>query len=100
MFVVYIDDPPTTVQSETQIVMHTDDTNALISGRDISDSVMTTRRIQKDILIWLERNHLTLNAEKTGAVNFRTSHSIRAYHNVLNLSGNRVLFDDVSRGGG
>lgn len=38
---------PTNVTSETRIVMNADDKNVLIAGRDLSDSVMTTRRTYK-----------------------------------------------------
>lgn len=95
LFVIYINDLPMT--TDNKIIMYADDTNALISGRDLDCAVAGASNTYRDVLMWCEQNHLSLNAEKTEAIIFRSSHSLRDYPQEIVLDKSGVSLTDHTK---
>jgi len=77
-FLICINDLPTIVNKENNMVLFADDTSIIITDSNRQDYNITANQMLQDINTWFNINLLTLNFNKTQYLEFRTKN----YHNV------------------
>jgi hypothetical protein len=77
-FLIYINDLPTIVNKENNMVLFADDTSVIITDSNRRDFNITANQMFQDINTWFNVNLLTLNFNKTQYLEFGTKN----YHNV------------------
>ena len=77
-FLIYINDLPTIVNNDNNIVLFADDTSILITDTNRRDFNINANQTFQDINPWFKVNLLTLNFNKTQYLEFRTKN----YYNV------------------
>lgn len=70
LFIIYINDLPRAVRYPT--VMFADDTTIMVESREGSNDSETVNKVSEETVEWLTRNNLTINADKTKYIYFRT----------------------------
>jgi len=69
LFLLYINDLPLNVHG-ANMVMFADDINTLITDKDACALQIKIDRVMTELEIWLNRNDLIINIEKTGIMSF------------------------------
>jgi len=77
-FLIYINDLPTVVNNENNMVLFADDTSIIITDTNRRDFNVNANHMLQDINTWFKVNLLTLNFNKTQYLEFRTKN----YYNV------------------
>jgi hypothetical protein len=77
-FLLYINDLPTIVNKDNNIVLFGDDTSIIITDSNRQDFNINANKMFQDINMWFNVNLLTLNFNKTQYLKFRTKN----YYNV------------------
>jgi hypothetical protein len=72
LFLLHINDLPLNV-SESNIVLFVDDTNILVSEKNLNTVQSRLNRVMKDLQMWFTLNNLIVNANKTLAISFHTT---------------------------
>jgi len=71
-FLIYINDLPTIVNTDNNMLLFADDTSIIIIDTNRRDYNVNANQTFQDINIWLKVNLLTLNLNKTQYLEFRT----------------------------
>jgi hypothetical protein len=71
LFSLFINDLPRNIP-DVKMVLYADDTNMLITGKNVIASATNLNRITETALAWFHNNKLIVNMEKTTAIHFRT----------------------------
>jgi len=77
-FLIYINDLPTIVNKDNNMVLFADDTSIIITDTNRRDFNINAYQTFHDINTWFKFNLLTLNLNKTQYLEFRTKN----YYNV------------------
>jgi len=77
-FLIYINDLPTMVNNDNNMVLFADDTRIIITYTNRRDFNVNANQTFQDINTWFKVNLLTLNLNKTQYLEFRTKN----YYNV------------------
>ena len=77
-FLIYINDLPTIVNNDNNMVLFADDTRIIITDTNRRDFIVNANQTFQDINTWFKVNLLTLNFNKTQYLEFRTKN----YYNV------------------
>ena len=105
LFLIYINDLPTIIHKDNNIVLFADDTSIIITDTNRVDFIRNVNKLFKDINNWLDVNSLKLNFKKTHYLEFRTKKQpevdMRVEHNhkfitntyVTNFLG--LIIDDT-----
>jgi len=72
LFLLYINDLPLNVAG-MNIVLFVDDTNLLITGKNINTMQSCLNSVMQDIQTWFFSNSLIVNTGKTSAISFHTT---------------------------
>jgi hypothetical protein len=72
LFLIYINNLPTLINKENNIVLFADDTSVIITDTDRDDFSRQANKLFKDINTWLDKNSLNLNFNKTHYLEFRS----------------------------
>ena len=72
LFLIYINDLPTLINKDNNIVLFADDTSIIITDTDRVDFIRNVNKLFKNINNWLDDNTLNLNFKKTHYLEFRT----------------------------
>ncbi len=91
LFTMYINDLPLTVSNDTKITLYADDTAVFRSSKDINEINTYLNDDLKRITSWMEANKLTLNAKKTKAMLFCTTHFNKKVDELNLYMGNDLL---------
>ena len=82
---------PLVVSNKTKINLYADDTAIFYSSKDIQDINTCLNTTLTGIDLWMEKNNLTLNAKKTKAILFGSSHNVNKTGELeLYLKDNRL----------
>jgi len=65
LFLIYINDLPTLINKDNNIVLFADDTSVIITDTDRDDFTRNVNKLFKNINNWLDNNTLNLNFKKT-----------------------------------
>ena len=65
LFLIYINDLPTLIHKDNNIVLFADDTSIIIFDTDRVDFIRNVNKLFKNINNWLDDNSLNLNFKKT-----------------------------------
>ena len=86
-FLIYINDLPTVVNNDSNMVLFADDTSIIITGTNQRDFNVNATQMFHDINTWFKVNLLTLNLNKTQYLEFRTKNIIMLIHkfNIRNV---------------
>ena len=71
LFLLYVNDIAT-VSSKLLLVLFADDTNALVSGKDVEQLIQLINEELHKICTWLSANKLSLNVKKTHFMVFKS----------------------------
>jgi hypothetical protein len=74
LFLIYINDLPSTTEKDIKMILYADDTSILITGANKRDFNENCKKAFQDINSWFINNRLTLNFNKTQFLEFRTNH--------------------------
>jgi len=77
-FLIYINDLPTILNNDNNMVLFADDTSIIITDTNRRDFNVNANQTFQDINTWFKVNLLTLNLNKTQYLGFRTKN----YYNV------------------
>ena len=77
-FLIYINDLPTIVNTDNNMVLFADDTSTIITDTNRRDFNVNANQTFQDINTWFKVNLLTLNLNKTQYLEFRT----KIYYNI------------------
>jgi len=80
-FLISMNDLPTTVNNDNNMVLFADDTSIIITDANRRDFNVNANQTFQDINTWIKVNLLTLNLNKTQYLEFRTKN----YYNVNTL---------------
>jgi hypothetical protein len=72
LFLIYINDLPTIINKENNIILFADDTSVIITDTDRDDFSQEANKLFKDINACLDNNSLNLNFNKTHYLEFRS----------------------------
>ena len=90
LFLIYINDLPTIIHKNNNIVLFADDTSIIITDTDRVDFRRNVNKLFKDINNWLDENLLKLNFKKTHYLEFRTKKQpkadMRVEHNQKSIT--------------
>ena len=75
LFLVYINDLPSKINSLAEPILSADDTSAIISNRNLKDFSTTAHLVLSRLIEWFSANKLVLNLEKTSIMKFMTNNS-------------------------
>lgn len=77
LFILYINDIQTWTEEKKwcSITTYADDTNVLIKGNNIGDTLEMAKNIMNVAQNWLNKNNLILNKDKTSTILFKTKRS-------------------------
>jgi exonuclease III len=70
-FLIYINDLPTLMRKENNIVLYADDTSIVITDSNSEDFYLNVNMLFKDLNNWFKSNSLSLNFSKTHFLEFR-----------------------------
>jgi exonuclease III len=87
LFLIYINDLPKILNKENKMVLFADDTSILITDSDKMDFEHNIKQTFQDINAWFLNNRLSLNANKTQFVKFRTNHYSNIIHYAYDIKG-------------
>jgi len=71
-FLIYINDLPTIVNNDNNMVLFAEDTSIIITDTNQRDFNVNANQMFQDINTWFKVNLLTLNLNKTQCLEFRT----------------------------
>ena len=71
-FLIYINDLPTIVNNDNNMVLFADDTSIIITGKNRRDFIINANQTFQDINACFKVSLLTLNLNKTQYLEFRT----------------------------
>ena len=74
LFLIYINDLPSTTEKDVKMILYADDNSILITGANKRDFNENCKKAFQDINTWFINNRLTLNFNKTQFLEFRTNH--------------------------
>jgi len=84
-FLIYINDLPTLINKDNNIILYADDTSIVITDANRDDFILRANMLFNDINAWFKNNSLKLNFSKTHYLEFRSmTHykiNIQIYHN-------------------
>jgi hypothetical protein len=75
LFIIYINDLPSTINTSLIPTIFTNDTSAIISSRNSDDFFILSNRALSHMSKWFAANKLALNLDKTNIVKFITKNS-------------------------
>jgi hypothetical protein len=81
LFLVYINDLPTIINRNNNIILFADDTSLIFTGINRKDFSLQVNMFFKDINTWLDSNLLNLNFNKTHYMEFKAKKYYK--HNML-----------------
>jgi exonuclease III len=70
LFLIYINDFPASLKNLAQPILFADDTSIIISNSSPEEFTSNIISVFKEIMIWFNRNFLTLNCDKTHFLQF------------------------------
>ena len=73
LFIIYINDLPTTINSLSQPIVFADDTSVIISSKNIEDFYSVANVVLSHMSKWFIANKLVLNLDKTTVIKFLTN---------------------------
>jgi hypothetical protein len=73
LFVIYINDLPPTINTLTEPISFTDDTNVIISSKNVDDFSTMSNTVLSHMSKWFSSNKLVLNLGKTNTIKFITN---------------------------
>jgi len=84
LFVIYVNDLPCSINKLASPVVYVDDTNVLVSAKNLKDLQTKIDSTLHRISEWFLFNGLTLNMEKTNMIKFCTNHLLNNQQQCLN----------------
>ena len=89
-FLIYINDLPTIVNEDNNIVLYADDASIVVTDSNRAEFNPHVNEVFKDINNWFTNNLLKLNFTKTQYIEFRSSklHTVNTqiHHNNVHIS--------------
>jgi len=92
-FLIYINDLPTIINKDNNIVLFADDTSIIMTGTNRDDFNLHANMLFNDINIWFNNNLLNLNFSKTHYLEFR---SIKHYSDNMQIQHNHNYVSNTS----
>ena len=77
LFLIYINDLPTLINKDNNIVLFADDTSVIITDTNINDFSLHANMMFKEINAWLYSNLLNLNFNKTHYLEFKSKETLQ-----------------------
>ena len=72
LFLIYINDLPSVINKNNNIILFADDTSFILTDNNREDLLLHANSFLKDINSWLDNNLLNLNFNKTYFMEFKT----------------------------
>ena len=98
LFLVYINDFPSTINKLASTILFADDTSIIISNSNSVDFINNVNAVMTEIMNWFKGNLLTLNLNKTTFLQFLTKNSNKEIKtqifssNLINTNINSTKF--------
>jgi hypothetical protein len=74
LFLLYINDLPLGINTDSKLLLYADDTSVLVSGTNIQELQTKSTVALDNINNWLMRNGLSLNLKKTKLIKFNSNY--------------------------
>jgi hypothetical protein len=82
LFIVYISDLPSTINTLLEPILFADDTSVLISSKNFDDFFAMLNTAPSHISKWFTSNRLVLNLDKSNVIKFVTNKSSQCDFNI------------------
>lgn len=93
LFLVYINDLPSLVENQCDIVLFADDTSLIFKVNRQEEDQSHINETLKEVLKWFTANNLLLNASKTKCIKFSLP-NVRQVNTIISVNGERLNLVD------
>jgi hypothetical protein len=94
LFLIYVNDLPSIVNKNNNIILYADDTSLILTDTDRNDFSCNVHKMFEDLNTWFDNNLLNLNFDKAYYMEFKTkkhfNHNMQVQHNLNYITNTSV----------